>query len=209
MIMMKKKSLWLLFAVLVPMFLSGCGQQTKLFNGQDIDGWEPFLADPDVNPASVWSVKNGVLRCEGKPNGYILTADDYSNYKLHVEWRWPEKPTNSGILLHTTGENKIWPATIEAQLKYQNAGDFIALSGTGFQELKKGRVLAKKHETNEKQPGQWNVYDIICKDDTIKLYINGLLQNSATGTSVNSGKIGLQSEGSPIEFRNVTITPLK
>lgn len=206
---MGKGFFWLLFAVLLAMTLSGCGQPTKLFNEQNLDGWKGFLADPDMDAASIWSVKDGVLRCEGKPNGYILTADEYSNYKLRVEWRWPEEPTNSGVFLHVSGADKIWPATIEAQLKYQNAGDFVALSGTGFAELKEGRVLAKKHETNEKAPGQWNIYDIICKGDTITLYVNGRLQNRATKTSVSSGKIGLQSEGGPIEFRNITITPLK
>lgn len=206
---MGKRILWLLFVVLAAMTLSGCGQQTKLFNGQNLDGWKGYLADPDIEAASIWSVKDDVLRCEGKPNGYILTDKDYSNYKLHMEWRYPDKPVNSGVFLHVSGEDKIWPATIEAQLKHQNAGDFVALGGTGFAELKKGRVLAKKHETNEKEPGQWNVYEIICKGDTITLYVNGLLQNRATKTTVSSGKIGLQSEGSPIEFRNVTITPLK
>lgn len=206
--MMGKRLFWLLFAVLV-VVLSGCSQPTKLFNEQNLDGWKPYLADADVDSASVWSVKDGVLRCEGKPNGYILTADEYSNYKLRVEWRWPEKPTNSGIFLHTSEEGKIWPRTIEAQLAYKKAGDFVALGGTGFAELQGGRVLKKNHETNEKEPGQWNVYEITCKGDTITLYVNGLLQNKATKTNVSSGKIGLQSEGGPIEFRNVTITPLK
>ncbi len=206
---MQKRFLLLLFSVLLLTILSGCGQPTKLFNEQNLDGWNPFLADSGMDPASIWSIKDGVLRCEGKPNGYILTDKDYSNYKLRVEWRYPDKPGNSGVFLHTTGEDKIWPATIEAQLKYQRAGDFVALSGTGFAELKEGRVLPKKHKTNEKEPGQWNVYDIICKGDTITLYVNGLLQNRATKTNVSSGKIGLQSEGSPIEFRNVTISPLK
>ena len=206
--MMQKRFLWLLFAVLV-LALSGCAQPTKIFNDQNLDGWSGFLENPDMRPATIWSIRDGVLRCGGKPKGYILTDKDYSNYKLHVEWRWPEEPTNSGVFLHVSGENKIWPATIEAQLKYQNAGDFVALGGTGFAELKEGRVLAKKHKTNEKEPGQWNDYDIICKGDTIKLYVNGRLQNKATKTSVISGKIGLQSEGGPIEFRNITITPLK
>jgi len=206
---MGKRFFWLLFAVLAATVLSGCGQPTKIFNDQNLDGWSGFLENPDMRPAIIWSIRDGVLRCDGKPKGYILTDKEYSNYKLHVEWRWPEEPTNSGVFLHVSGTDKIWPATIEAQLKYQHAGDFVALGGTGFAELKEGRVLAKKHKTNEKEPGQWNVYEIICKGDTITLYVNGRLQNKATKTTVSSGKIGLQSEGGPIEFRNITITPFK
>ena len=189
------------------LLLSGCSQKIALFNGQNLDGWTPVLADPDTDPATVWSVQDGILRCEGSLNGYIRTQQDYSDYALHVEWRWSNKPTNSGVLLHISGPDNIWPKCIEAQLMYQNAGDFYAIGGTGFEELQGGNHLAKKHETNEKQPGQWNSYDILCVNGTITLYVNGLLQNTATETTVNSGKIGLQSEGSPIEFRNIYLQP--
>ena len=57
----------------------------------------------------MWSVESGVINCKGKPNGYLRTAKEYLNYKLHVEWRWVSEPTNSGILLHTKGVDKIWP----------------------------------------------------------------------------------------------------
>jgi hypothetical protein len=133
----------------------------------------------------------------------------YSNYNLHVEWRWPEKPTNSGVLLHLTEPDKIWPQCIEAQLQNQNAGDFIAMGGSSFAEKKEKNRVPKLHDTNEKEPGQWNSYDITCKADTITLVVNGLFQNTATKTSLTSGPIALQSEGGPIEFRNVTLTPLK
>ena len=206
---MKHIGLLLLAAVSV-LTLAGCSQtQSKaLLDGKSLDGWTMYLKDPDVDPAAVWSLQDGVLHCKGKPNGYIRTAEAYSNYTLHLEWRWTEKPTNSGVLLHITGEDKIWPKCIEGQLQNQNAGDFYAIGGTGFAELKTGTRAIKQHESNEKEAGQWNSYDIVCKDDTITLTVNGLLQNTATQTSVSAGTIGLQSEGSPIEFRNITITPL-
>ena len=49
--------------------------------------------------------------------------------------------------------------------------------------------------------------EITCKGDTIEVKINGLLQNKATGSTVKQGFIGLQSEGGPIEFRNITLEP--
>jgi len=203
---MKKRLLWLSSAVLFAMILSGCTQQTKLFNERNLEGWETFLGDLDTNPATVWSVQDGVLRCEGMPYGYIRTVNEYSNYELHLEWRWADKPSNSGVLLHITGEDNVWPKSIEAQLMHQNAGDLLAL-GTSFGEFNVGGHIPKQHKTNEKEPGQWNAYDIICQNDTITLYVNGLLQNTVANTSVSCGKIGLQCEGSPIEFRNIVITP--
>lgn len=67
----------------------------------------------------------------------------------------------------------------------------------------------RRNDSNEKQPGGWNTYEIVCKGDTIELTVNGQLQNKATGVNIRKGYIGLQSEGSPIMFRNIKLTPLK
>src|SRR5260370_33350051 len=75
---------------------------TKLFNGKDLSGWKTFV-DPKskVDPATVWSVKDGVIICKGQPLGYLITEKEYSNYILKVQWRWtPEgdnKDRNSGV----------------------------------------------------------------------------------------------------------------
>ena len=62
-------------------------------------------------------------------------------------------------------------------------------------------------DSSEKPPGQWNVAEIYCYAGTIRIFINGVLQNKASETSVSSGKICLQSEGREIEFRNLYIEP--
>jgi hypothetical protein len=51
--------------------------------------------------------------------------------------------------------------------------------------------------------------EVVCKSNTIEVYVNGVLQNKGTGVSVSSGHICLQSEGKEIEFRNVELTKLK
>jgi hypothetical protein len=204
----------LAFAVLTT---SGCASRTQLFNGKDFAGWKLFIPpEKNVDVHSVWSVKDGVIHCKGVPNGYIRTEADHSNYKLHVEWRWAQKPTNSGVLLHASGPDKTWPKCVEAQLKSGNAGDFILIGGTGVtvdgkrvQDVSKKYIIAaKKQQSSEKPPGQWNSYDIVCRGDTISLTVNGVLQNEGTNASETSGWICLQSEGSPIEFRNIYIEPL-
>jgi len=185
-------------------------KKIELWNGKDFSGWKLFLRDPNVDVKTVWSVKDGVIRCEGKPVGYMRTEADYAEYKLHVEWRWPEGAGNSGVLLHMSEPDRVWPKSIECQLASGNAGDFWVIGGTDFKEHtdKKHRRVAKKAESSEKPLGEWNSYDIICKGNTIRVFVNGVLQNEATGTTVKSGKICLQSEGKPIEFRNIYIEPL-
>ncbi len=205
-----------LAAALAVVAAGGCARQKiMLFNGKDLSGWKLYVPDGKIDPHAVWSVKNGVIRCEGKPNGYIRTVRPYSNYRLHVEWRWPEKPTNSGVLLHMTGPDKIWPKSIECQLFAGNAGDFWLIGGTSI--TVDGRTVSsadgptrvkKKKPSSEKPPGQWNSYDIYCRGDTIRCLVNGVLQNYGTDASESIGRICLQSEGSPIEFRNIFIEPL-
>lgn len=192
-------------------------EKMDLFNGRDFTGWKLHVDEEGVDVADVWSVKNGVVNCKGVPNGYMRTESKYKNYVLHVEWRWAGEPTNSGVLLHSSGKDKVWPRTIEAQLQAGNAGDFVLINGTGVttDDGKDRRnveetyvVVDKKEQGSEKPAGQWNAYDIICKGDTITLYVNKVLQNKGTNATDSSGWICLQSEGGEIEFRNIYIKPI-
>ncbi len=204
-------------SVIAILICSGCSSKTCLWNGKDFSGWKLHVDKKNVDVHSVWSVKDGVIHCKGVPSGYIRTEKDYSNYKLHVEWRWVEKPTNSGVLLHASGPDKVWPKCIESQLKNGNAGDFVLIGGTGIKidgkliqdASKKYIIVNKKQDSSEVPAGQWNSYDITCDGNIIINRVNGVLQNKGANATVTSGKICLQSEGSPIEFRNIYIEPLK
>jgi hypothetical protein len=185
-------------------------KKTMLFNGKNLDGLVGYLPKKE-EIAGNWSASDGVLKCDGKPVGYIRTKNLYANYKLHVEWRWPEKPGNSGVLLHLTGKDQSFPNCIEAQLKSGNAGMLVMMSGGAFTVDGK-RIVAKKfaaakqkNPSNEKPAGEWNSYDIVCNKGMITVTVNGLKQNAGIKADPASGHIALQSEGAPIEFRNVYV----
>jgi hypothetical protein len=185
----------------------------NLFNGRNFEGWYIYLKDADADPADTWKVQDGEIFCTGKPTGFLRTEKEYSDFKLTLEWRWPEKPGNSGVLLYMNDEEKIWPLCMEAQLMHKRAGDLIGM-GCSFNEnkAKKGEPISytpRMNESNEKEPGGWNRYEIICKGDTTEVSINGQFQNRVTGTSISKGYIGFQSEGAPIMFRNIKLTHLK
>ena len=189
------------------------GDAVALFNGGDLEGWHVYLKDAGAEPKDVWKVRNGEIWCTGNPTGFLRTKEQYSDYKLELEWRWPEKPGNSGVLLHMSGEEKIWPPCVETQLMHKRAGDFVGMGYT-FNEnkAKKGGFISytpHMSDPSEKQLGEWNKYEITCKDDTIEATINGQLQNKATGVDIRKGYIGLQREGVPIVFRNIKLTPLR
>jgi hypothetical protein len=188
-----------------------------LFNGNDLNNWTIYVEDPTVKPEEFFYVKDGIIETVGVPIGYLRTKKEYENYHLHVEWRYPEEPVNSGVFVHTSGPDLLWPAHYQGQLKFKHAGDFIVhgvgetatIRDTVYTSSEKSKpVVPKEHPTNEKDAGEWNSYDIICKGNTVKLKVNGLLQNVATDCSLTRGNIGLQAEGSMIQFRNLWVKPL-
>jgi hypothetical protein len=206
-----------LFMVMMGLCCSSqpASQKQMLFNGQDFTGWTFYLEDETVQPMDVWSVKEGVVQCKGVPTGYMRTEKTYSNYKLHVEWRWTAEPTNSGVLIHTRLPDRIWPNSFECQLMAGSAGDFVLIGpnavtvGDSTYRIEQDyRIIAKAHESSEKTAGEWNVYDIIAKGNTVRAEVNGVVQNLGTEMMLTSGHISLQSEGSPIEFKNVWIEQL-
>jgi hypothetical protein len=181
-------------------------------------GLPPALLAQNATPAGLVDLgktEDDALHCLGKPNGYIRTEKPYRDYRLHLEWRWPGEPTNSGVLLHTQLPDRVWPKTVEAQVQHRNAGDFWLLTFSTIQDRDGKTIgpeqyanLAKRQESSEKAPGEWNVYEIVCDGDTVRLTVNGVLQNEGFKADPSAGYICLQSEGSPIEFRNIYLEPL-
>jgi len=185
-------------------------ERVMLFNARNTENWVYKLKEPVGDPSGVFSVKDAALRISGEPFGYLRTKGAYSNYVLYLEWRWPEELSNSGIFIHAQQPDTLWPNCIEVQLMAGNAGDFICMGGSDMAERtdKSSRVVKKQKPSNEKPVGEWNVMEVRCEGNTIAVFVNGELQNSATGVSLSSGHICLQSEGKAIEFRNVWLVPL-
>ena len=205
-----KRNLAALLILGIFCFLS-CGErETKLFNGKNLDGWTIHLAPDsgDVLESLVFCAKEGLINISGQPFGYMITDQSFKDYKLHLEWRWPGEPSNSGIFLHAEPIDGVWPRCAEVNLMAGRAGDMIASGGSSFEELTEGRFLRSTKESAEHPAGEWNTAEIVCKGNFIQAYINGVLMNEAHFDR-SEGPIALQSEGGPLEIRNVYLTPLK
>jgi len=213
---MKKNVFWMIALMLC--FVFGSNAQTEmLFNGKDLSNWK-FVVDGDKIPAKdMYMVKDGFIHIQGDPKifGYMYTEKKYKDFTLELEWRWIDKATNSGIFLmiNEVKQGNAFPTAIECQLQGGNAGDFVLLSGSDLDEyvVPEGRtrpafpVVRKREPSNEKPIGEWNKAKIIVKDGKINVYINDVFQNQGTN-KVKEGHIALQSEGGPIQFRNVKLT---
>jgi len=209
----------ILLSVLALVLVTSCTpKKESLFNGENLEGWTVFVEDSSIDPDAFFYVNEGMIETVGVPLGYLRTVKEFSDYHLHVEWRYPEEPTNSGVFLHVSGPDLLWPNHFQAQLKHGDAGDFIvhgvgqsaSLNDTVFTSTPEDRpLIPKQNRGNENPAGQWNSYDITCIGSTIEVKVNGHLQNTATNCSLTKGGIGLQAEGSRIQFRNLWIEQKK
>lgn len=201
------------------LFSCSTDKKIELFNGQDLDNWNIIVDSEDGEPKDLFYVEDGVMNTLGDPFGYIRTKESYSNYKLHVEWRWVEEPANSGVLINVQGPELIFPHCVEAQLMNGRAGDIVLMGRGAAISVKdstytvtsdENRYLAiqKFEESSEKPAGEWNSYDITNMDGNLELVVNGVLQNTGTGMTLTEGSIALQSEGGPLQFRNIYLQPL-
>ena len=227
---MKKQLKVLMFIAIVLLCSQNLSQAAEpmqfreLFNGKDLSGWV------NVNTAKdTWSVRDGLLVCTGHPIGVMRTDRQYENFIMHIEWRHMEAGGNSGTFLWADGtvpEGKRLPRGVEVQmleLEWPNLNrdkdgkprDIAYVSGEvwGVGGLKttpdnpRGE-RSKSVELRCKGKGEWNTYDLVAVDGTIKLAINGKFVNGISKATVKKGYICLESEGAEIHFRNIRIMEL-
>jgi len=197
--------------------LSGCRASAEsLFNGHDLSGWELVTVPPTALNTVCQTTAAGTILVSGQPVGYLATTAPHENYRFHAEWRWTEKPGNSGVLVHISSgpKDRAWPLCVQVQTKNKNVGDLLPMAGATFAEPltsapgSSPAIKARVSADSEKPMGEWNSCDLVCRGATIEVTINGVRQNLITQTSPRSGQIGFQLEGTPFELRNITLMPL-
>jgi hypothetical protein len=202
----------------------------QLFNGRDLSGWQPDVPAKDKNPDAPASfiVRDGMLVSLGVPRGHLLTEALYRNYRLEVEYRFPGKPGNCGVLVHASrlrALSEMFPQSIEVQMNHRHAGDFWCIEENievpdmatrrprkegqkyGGSEGDARRILNLTDES-EKPLGEWNTMVVEARDRTVKVWVNGDLVNEGFNSTADRGKIAIQAEGAEVEFRRVQIGPL-
>jgi hypothetical protein len=211
---------WITLLAVAAAFSALASNEWKpLFNGKDFTGWTFDTLDK-AEAEEIWSVRDGkiVVNGKGKPNGVIRTKDNYSNYELEFEWRWPDSSGNSGCLIHCSKARfmNVWPQSIEVQLMSDNAGDFWLIGETievkpeQIAEGKDGKPGRKRFnllDGAEKPLGEWNTMRVIAKGKSVEVYVNGQPVQKGWNASVSEGAISLQAERADIEFRNIRIRP--
>ena len=224
---MKPKAL--LLSLLSLLLLSPLmAQKLPIFNGKDLSGWHVDVPDQDENPniSPSFVVKDGLLISMGTPQGHLITDDEYENYRITAEYRFPEATGNCGILVHASTPRslyKMFPKSIEVQMYHENAGDFWCIVKNievdnmverrgpkeewGVTEGKKRRIL-NLTDGSENTPGLWNRMVIECLGDKVKVWVNGDLVNEGYNATATKGQVAVQAEGAKVEFRKLDLEPI-
>ncbi len=196
---------------------------TDLFNGRDLTGWINVNTDPDT-----WYVENGELICSGRPHGVMRSVKQYENFVLHVEWMHTEPGGNSGVFVWSKAvprESNRLPDGVEVQMLELDwpklhirdgkvppiayvHGELFGVGGvTTVPDNPRGE-RSKSIENRCLPRGEWNTYDVVAVDGTIKLSVNGKFVNGISKSSQRKGYLCLESEGAKIHFRNIRIMEL-
>jgi 3-keto-disaccharide hydrolase len=130
----------LLFALAVAP--ARAAEPVALFDGKDMGKWYTFLRDhgKDKDPNATFTVKDGVLRISGQDWGGLTTRDEYTSYRVEVEYAWggkvwpPREKTarDSGLIVHATGQDgtvgKSWLDGYQCNMIEGGTGD-ISVTG--------------------------------------------------------------------------------
>ena len=178
----------------------------SLFNGKDLTGWVPVLStgedthrryrEGEHGEQSTFFVKDGKLMTTGTPNGYVRTTDVYDNFVFHVEIRYTQQG-NTGVLIHVQ-QDRVWPKGIECQGYQTHMGRIFPIVGA---TMEGGEMI----HAAAKPTGEWNTYDVYSEDGRVATVLNGAIVGLGSNANPKMGYIALQSEGVPVEFRNIKI----
>jgi hypothetical protein len=199
------------------------GKPLELFNGKDLEGWvaegvKEYKDGDAVRP--VWSVRDGVLFCDGKGFGFLRYARrEFSDFTLHVEYRMVKKGAacNSGIGIRTVPfDPKRSTATRPSYACYEI--QLLNDSGkppTAHSSGSLYRYVAPSSNPVKPAPA-WNVLDVECVGPCIRVTMNGVKVIDVDQTTIArvknnplKGYVCLQNHGGKIEFRNIRIQELK
>jgi hypothetical protein len=134
---------------------------------------------------------HGLLVPCGEPAGYLTSKTEYKDSILKVDFRTAED-TNSGVFVRSPGgtggyEVQIW----KAQPQGYNTGSIV---GT-----------AKTEQEYKFIPNQWNHYEITADGDHLVVVLNGTKTLDVHDSKFPAGRIRLQYQKYPIEFKNIKI----
>ncbi|HEY2952318.1 MAG TPA: family 16 glycoside hydrolase, partial [Verrucomicrobiae bacterium] len=154
----------------------------------------------------------------------------YENFILEIEWRHLTHGGNSGVFVWGTPiaapgvpflrgiEVQVLDHGYATQYEKQTGkkpdwftthGDVFPIHGATMKPF--GRHHGERSfpsEERSKRSPEWNHYRIVCTNGVLRLHVNGKEVSGGEECNYRKGYLALESEGAPVEFRNIRIKEL-
>ncbi|HZZ81121.1 MAG TPA: family 16 glycoside hydrolase, partial [Gemmataceae bacterium] len=181
------------------------GNFVPLFNGKDLDGWQPHAKRPGN-----WKVENGILIGSAPVGGSLYTRRaDYRDFHLRAEVRLNDKGFGR-IFCRAAYEPTKIPFKVlgyEVLLNQRPVGE-----KTGTLTARSTGHTSAIEAKDPPAPADWTVVDIIAVGDLVTVKVNGNITaefRDSKGDFARSGHIALhQDANAVVEFRRVEIEDL-
>ena len=201
-------------------------------------GWKPLGSTDFVNvncAPDTWAWKENGVFCTGQPIGVTRSVKQYTNLELVAEWKHLKSGGNSGIFLWGVPESVEalkpgqLPQGVEVQVldhgyaeqyekKTGKKPDWFTTHGdvfptgktklTPFPPVSPDGSRSFPSKRLSKGVGEWNHYYVRAINGEVRLWVNGEEVSGGSNAAPRTGYLCLESEGSPIEFRNLRIREL-
>jgi hypothetical protein len=209
-------------------FVDGTGPDWRTLGEADFVN---VNTDPDT-----WTWKDGGVHCTGKPVGVTRSKKRITNFELVAQWRHLKSGGNSGIFVWASDEaleglkpNSLPPGGIEVQVldhgyaeQYEKDNgkkpDWFTTNGdvfpvgtskmTPFPPVSPKGVRSFPRKSLSKGVGEWNHYYVRCINGEVRLWVNGEEVSGGTNCEPRTGYLCLESEGAPVDFKNLRIREL-
>ena len=186
---------------------------------------------------NTWTWTNGFVHCTGQPIGVTRSIVLHTNFELVAQWRHLQSGGNSGVFVWATPESiqeledgkKRLPTGIEVQVldhgyteqfekQTKKKAEWFTTHGdvfpTGTTKMKPFPPTSPNGERSfprqnrSKGVGEWNHYYVRAINGEIRLWVNGEEVSGGTDIRPAWGYLCLESEGAPVQFRELRIREL-
>lgn len=189
-------------------------QPLELFNGVDLTGWDWRPVDDVLNAPAAFRVdEEGHLVNDGLPRGLLVSAGEYQDFELDLDWRFSpvtRLPGRAELVLRATGDDPEFPDGVGIKLDHGQVG---ALWRHGQFELAGDRrrtngQLLRAIRQNDARPGEWNHLEVRLQGGELVVRVNGEVVNAASGLTERAGHLQLIPLGVEVQFRGFALQPL-